>query len=130
VASVLVGTIGESNRLDAAKLASFAREAAERALGLRAEVLAWDLALAGPALTPEGAAASVLGGFSSALELARKPLELRLCAPIEEGLRWRVAVERAIARRPRGEAPLRLTAVAALVTPGTPQASRGIRRAP
>ena len=131
VPRILVGGIGTTQGLDSAKLRDFAREAAGRALELGARSLAWDLALAGPAVTAESAAASVLGGFSAALKASRMALELRLCVPPEEGLRWRVAVERAVARQPRGEAPLRLAPSGdARVGANSPAATQVARRAP
>ncbi len=126
---VLVGALGESRGFDTSRLATFTAEAAQRVLELRAGDVAWDLAFAGPAVTPDGAAAAVLQGFSAVLEAAREPLTLRLCVPGDEGLRWRVAVERAVARRPRGGAPLRLSAVDARASREATPAAPVIRRA-
>ncbi len=129
VPRVLVGVLGDSQGFDSSKLATFAAEAARRVLDLRAGDAAWDLAFAGPAVTADGAAAAVLQGFGGVLETAREPLVLRLCVPRDEGLRWRVAVERAVARRPRGSAPLRLTTVDAGGGREAPPAPPVIRRA-
>ncbi len=126
VPRVLVGAMGSTHALDSPTLAAFARDAGQRALALGARSILWDLALAGPALTPENAAASVLEGFSAALEGSSAGLVLRLCVPPEEGLRWRVAVERAIARRSRGATSLRLapSGEGKVREPAVPQAAR------
>ncbi len=114
---ILVGSLGTLSELDFGRLSAFACEAGRRALGLRADRVVWDLGLGLGRIAAEAAASSVVAGLRKPLAEAGAALELLFCVPPEEALRFRVAVERAVARQPRGDTPFRLRTAD---TAGTP----------